>query len=78
MRITFTKSPTGAFKLGYSVGQTADIEDNQAREIVAVGFAVVAEQPELTEAQIKAELTARGIKFAANAKKETLLKLLNA
>lgn len=76
MRITFTKSPTGAFKLGYSEGDTVDLNDRWANEIISAGFAYKADQPELAIEQIKVKLTNRGIKFNKDADREQLLKLL--
>jgi hypothetical protein len=42
IKITFIKSPTGAFKLGYSAGDTIEIEEVLARELMETNFAVPA------------------------------------
>lgn len=76
MRVRFTKSPTGLFNLGYSAGDVADLPSVQAMEIVDADFAVVVEQPEYSIEQMKAELTARNIKFPKNASKEELCAML--
>lgn len=76
MRITFTKSPTGAFKLGYSEGDTVDLNDTWANEIINAGFAFRADQPEMSIEQIKVKLVNRGIKFNKDADKGQLMKLL--
>ena len=42
MKLKFKKSPTGAFKLGYHVGQTATIKDKElAQKLVSQGYAEV-------------------------------------
>lgn len=38
--ITFTKSPTGLFKLGYHVGDTVKMNQKQANELIEAGVAV--------------------------------------
>ena len=38
MKIKFTKSPTGRFKLGYGIGSIGDIADEIAHEVVLEGF----------------------------------------
>jgi len=43
MEIQFIKSPIG-FGLGYHIGETATINENQANELVELGFAVKIEQ----------------------------------
>ena len=53
MRIQFIKSPTGAFGLGYNEGDIKDLPDVQAMEIVESGFAIIVQQPALSEAQKK-------------------------
>lgn len=78
MRIQFLKSPTGAFNYAYSEGDIADVNHTHAREMIAAGFAVKVEQPEMTESQIKAELLSRGVDFDSRATKEKLIELLNA
>lgn len=39
VKITFTLSPCGVFKLPYNVGQTVPINENQANVIVEAGYA---------------------------------------
>lgn len=41
-KITFIKSPTGAFKMAYNVGDTIEIESEKARELMESNFAVPA------------------------------------
>lgn len=36
----FTKSPTGAYKLGYSIGEIASLPKNQVEELIEAGYAV--------------------------------------
>jgi len=43
MEIQFIKSPIG-FGLGYHIGELATINENQANELVELGFAVKIEQ----------------------------------
>jgi hypothetical protein len=43
MEIQFIKSPIG-FGLGYHIGETATINENQANELVELGFAVKIEK----------------------------------
>jgi len=42
LKITFIKSPTGAFKLAYSAGDTVELDELQAREMMETNFAVPA------------------------------------
>ncbi len=42
MKITFIKSPTGAFKLAYNVGDTVEMEESKARELMELNFAIPA------------------------------------
>ena len=39
VKIEFLKSPTGAFNLGYNVGETAIINANMAQELIDAGYA---------------------------------------
>ena len=39
MEIKFIKSPTGAFNLAYFPGETADMPDHQAQELIESGYA---------------------------------------
>jgi hypothetical protein len=39
VKIVFTMSPTGRFNLGYSPGETAELNANQAKELVDSGYA---------------------------------------
>jgi hypothetical protein len=43
MEIQFIKSPVG-FGLGYHIGELATINENQANELVELGFAVKIEK----------------------------------
>ena len=43
MEIQFIKSPVG-FGLGYHIGEIASINENQANELVELGFAVKIEK----------------------------------
>lgn len=43
MEIQFIKSPVG-FGLGYHIGEITTINENQANELVELGFAVKIEQ----------------------------------
>lgn len=38
-KVKFVKSPTGLFKLGYVVGETAVFEGKQAAELIEMGYA---------------------------------------
>lgn len=38
-KIQFIKSPTGAFKLAYNVGEKANFDVKQAAELIEAGFA---------------------------------------
>lgn len=40
MKVTFLKSPTGKFKLGYSIGHTGEVEKSIAEQLIAEGYAV--------------------------------------
>lgn len=40
IKIQFIKSPTGAFKLAYSVGNKVLMEEEQARELIEANFAI--------------------------------------
>ena len=42
LKITFIKSPTGAYKLAYSAGDTVEMEEIKAREMMETKFAVPA------------------------------------
>jgi hypothetical protein len=77
VRIRFLKSPTGAYKLGYDAGDVIDFPEAQCMEMIATGFAEAVDQPEKSIEQIKAELTMKGIAFAANATRRKL-EALNA
>lgn len=46
MKITFIKSPTGAFKLAYNVGDTIEMEEGKARELMEANFAIPAKSQE--------------------------------
>lgn len=50
MEIQFIKSPVG-FGLGYHIGELATINENQANELVELGFAVKIEQAVKVEAK---------------------------
>lgn len=39
VEVEFTTSPTGLFKLGYNVGDTASFDDKQAQILIASGVA---------------------------------------
>lgn len=39
-KIKFLKSPTGRFKLGYSIGDVAKFEANKAQELIDASYAV--------------------------------------
>lgn len=53
MEIQFIKSPIG-FGLGYHIGEVASINENQADELVELGFAIKLEQP--IEKAVKVEV----------------------
>ena len=38
-KVKFLKSPTGAFRLGYGIGEIAEIEEKQAETLIEGGFA---------------------------------------
>lgn len=40
IKITFIKSPTGAFKLSYSIGDSVEMEEDLARELMEANFAI--------------------------------------
>lgn len=42
-KIKFTKSPTGAFKLAYSINDVAELNDELADVLIESKFAVVAD-----------------------------------
>lgn len=44
-KVRFTKSPTGAFNLGYHVGDVAELEPKQAAELIEAGYAVEEDAP---------------------------------
>ena len=44
MEIQFIKSPVGTFGLGYHVGETTEINEQQANELIELGFAVKIEK----------------------------------
>jgi len=44
MEIQFIKSPIGAFGLGYHVSEIAEINEQQANELIELGFAVKIEK----------------------------------
>lgn len=44
--VKFTKSPTGRFKLAYSVGQIGQVPDKLADQLIKEQFAVVPEETE--------------------------------
>ena len=46
MIITFIQSPVGAFGLGYHIGETTELNDTQATELIELGFAIEVEQVE--------------------------------
>jgi hypothetical protein len=50
MEIQFIKSPIG-FGLGYHIGELATINENQANELVELGFAVKIEKAIKVEAK---------------------------
>jgi hypothetical protein len=41
-KITFIKSPTGAFKIAHNVGDSVELESGLARELMEANFAVPA------------------------------------
>ena len=45
MKIKFIKSPTGKYKLGYSVGSVGDVEDALAKKCIEDGYAVEVKVP---------------------------------
>lgn len=38
-KIEFIKSPTGAFKLGYSIGDIEEFDNKQAQILIEAGYA---------------------------------------
>lgn len=44
MKVQFTKSPTGKYLLGYSVGDITEIDNDVAEEMIESGFAIAVEQ----------------------------------
>ncbi len=88
MRITFTKSPTGAFKLMYSAGDTADIKDEKlCRAIIDSGYGVPEGTTDSLEAkpleemklpELKAWAAVRNIDLGEATKKEDILRVLKS
>lgn len=48
-KIKFIKNPIGAFGLAYVIGEEAELEINQANELVDLKFAVFVEEIEKAE-----------------------------
>jgi endonuclease YncB( thermonuclease family) len=46
MQVKFTQHPTGKYHLGYSEGDTAEIDDDVAAEMIESGYAVSIEVQE--------------------------------
>lgn len=45
MKIKFIKSPTGRYKLGYSVDSIGEVDDVIAKKCIADGYAVEVKAP---------------------------------
>ena len=45
MKIKFIKSPTGKYKLGYSVGSVGEVENAIAKKCIDDGYAVEVKAP---------------------------------
>jgi hypothetical protein len=48
MRVKFLKSPVGAFKLAYVIGEEANVNPTIGEEMIDMGFAVEIEYPKET------------------------------
>lgn len=71
MKITFIKSPTGAYGLAYSIGESADLGKEMNNEMMEAGFAKPAtEDQETATAKPKGKETAddKSAKNTATAK----------
>jgi hypothetical protein len=62
MKVKFLKSPVGAFRLAYSEGEEAVVNENLGNEMIEAGFAIEVKQEEVIE-------TATNKEFKENAKK---------
>ena len=45
MKIEFVKSPTGVFKMAYSAGEQAELDDKTAKNLIDDGYAIALDEP---------------------------------
>jgi hypothetical protein len=68
-KVRFVLSPTGHFGLGYNIGEEAEFEDKQAKELIEMGFAVPVDgdaKPTKEELKKAADLTVNGAENASD------------
>lgn len=51
MKVKFTKSPVGAFKLAYVVNDEAELNDELAAKVISAGYAVEVKEIETAVVQ---------------------------
>jgi hypothetical protein len=55
-RVRFIQSPTGAYKLGYNIGDVADLDSSLCVELIEKGFAEPVETRKRTSKKKKPEV----------------------
>jgi hypothetical protein len=53
MKIEFVKSPSGIFKMAYSAGEQADIDEKTAKNLIKDGFAIALDEEKPTRKSTK-------------------------